>query len=179
MSEQKRNKRISKKTVLIIAEGLRDANFLKYLKSCYTHLNKLNMIIRNGQGGTADGLVQETINTLGSYDNRATVIDNDKGKNEMERANNLASSHNIKLIKNTPCIEATLLSILGKKQDEIPTGTGQCKLKYKKEFLNNKKMEDNQDLIRMFPKKVLNNKRKSIPLLNDIISAIEGKFIIR
>lgn len=173
--EQKLNKRASKKIILVIAEGLRDANFLKYLKSLYAHTNELDLRIRNGMGGTADGLVQETIKSLGSYHKRVTVIDNDKSNNEMERARELAKNNFIKLIENTPCIEATLLTILCDQQKDVPITTGKCKLKYKKEFLNNKKIENNQDLLILYPKRKLNNKRKSIPTLNKMISVTEGK----
>lgn len=153
-------KRLRKRTFLVIAEGLRDTNFLKHLKLLYEHTNKANTIIRNGRGGTADGLVQEAINTLGSFDNRATIVDDDKGECEMEKASNLAKNNNIKLIKNSPCIEAVLLAILGKEKNKIPAKTGRCKTMYAKEFLNSKRTEDNKDLLRMFPKKNLSAKRK-------------------
>lgn len=172
--EQSQYQLISKKTVLIIAEGLMDSVFLKYIKSLYIRPNKLSITIRNGGGGSADSLVKQALNSLG-YDKRIAVIDNDKKKSEMEKARKLAIDNNIKLIESTPCIEATFLEILCDKQEEIPNKTGGCKLKYKKDFLDNKKIEDSNDLLRMFPKRILNSKRKIIPILDEIISIIEGK----
>lgn len=173
---KKNKKRTSLKSVLFIAEGLRDKKFLIYLKSLYMRSDRLNIFIRNGMGGAADNLVKETLNALGSFDKRVTVIDNDKKKDEMERARKLANDNDIKLFENTPCIEALFLAILCDSQNEVPNTTGKCKIKYKKEFLKNKKIEDHKDLLRMFPKKKLNYKRKRISTLNEIISVIEGKF---
>lgn len=87
--EQSQYQLISKKTVLIIAEGLRDSVFLKYIKSLYIRPNKLSITIRNGGGGSADSLVKQALNSLG-YDKRIAVIDNDKKKSEMEKARKLA-----------------------------------------------------------------------------------------
>lgn len=170
----KQNRKIPKKTILVIAEGLRDSNFLKYLESLYTHRDRVKLTIRNGMGGTADGLVLETINSHGSYDNRVTVLDNDKKTEEMEKAREQANINNIKLIEITPCIEFLLLSMLCDNPNDIPNKTGRCKLKYKKEFLKNIRTEENKDFFRLFPKKTINTKRKTNSKLNEIILLIEG-----
>ena len=167
--------RTSKKIILIFAEGLRDVMFVKYLKSLYLRTNEIDFRIRNGMGGTANGIVMETINSLGSYDKRVTIVDNDKNKSEMEKARLLAKNNNIELIEITPCIEAMFLCILLDNLSNKLLKTGKCKCKYEKDFLKKSGIEDQNDLIKLFPKKLLTSRRKNILTLDLIIRLIEGK----
>lgn len=177
LTKTKIKKRLIKKSILVIAEGFRDTNFMKYLDSLYTRSNKLNVIIRNGLGGSATSIVQQAINTPGDYDKRVVVIDTDKSTKEMQSAYDLANENEILLIKNIPCIEATLINSYSGNQYELPKNTGSCKKVYEKKILKSNKIESYSELRKIFPKNCLNEKRKTVLVLEEMISVMEGKVL--
>jgi hypothetical protein len=133
--------------------------------------------VRNGLGGSAVNIVQQAINTPGDYHKRIGVIDTDKSAKEMQEAYALAVNGDIYLIKNNPCIEATLIKSYTCEQYSVPNGSGSCKRLYESKILKNTKIESNSEFLKIFPKKSLNEKRKTVPTLEEMISVMEGKIL--
>ncbi len=161
-----------KKTVLIIVEGFRDKLFIKHIQDLYLRSSDIFVRVRNGMGGTADGLVEKTILDTAAVDCRFTFLDNDKPVTEMNIARKLAVENEIDLIECTPCIERLMLEILEYDSSSIPSSSLKCKKIFEGKFLN--KGEDEDEIFKkIFPKKLLSYKRKTIPILNKLILIME------
>lgn len=161
--------RRSKKTILFFGEGLGETTFLKYLKSLYHRPRLTSISIVTSKKGTADGIVIDA-DKRGDYDKKIVVLDNDKPQ-EMKKARQVATDRNIELIENTPCLEHTLLVILSAINGKYLNST-LCKKKFQSNYINRKKRGDLTEYAKLFPKKLLNTRRKKIRELNRMISII-------
>ncbi len=169
----KRKKRKAKETILIYGEGVSEKIFLEYLKSLYIP-DGVAIKIRNGKGGSPASIVLDAINEWGAFDKKIVVLDNDKSKKEINSAELLANKNKIKIIKNNPCLEATLLAIL-----ENKICNSKSSMWYKKEFenkyINKKKRGILSEYSKIFSKKKIEIVRKNIKELDQLILAIENK----
>jgi hypothetical protein len=170
----KRKHRKANKTALIYGEGLNEEIFLKYLKSLYAHNSGIFIKIRRGKGGDPISLVVDTIKEPGDFGLRVLVLDNDRGKNIMSKALLKAEKAGIKVVQNTPCLEATLLSILKPSQNFMEKTSPWCKRKFENDYITGNNRADLLEYRRIFPEKMLEAQRASIPCLNTLISYIEN-----
>ena len=171
----KRKRRSARKTFLIFTEGLDESCFLKYLKSLYSIHRNVEINIKKGKGGSADRLIIQAHKIPGSFNARAVVMDNDRGKWEMKKAREIATSKNIILIENTPCLEAVLLMILQKGKDFSVKKSKWCKSEFESRYINHNDREDISEYSKHFPKKILDKSRSNISSLDTVISLLEGK----
>ncbi|MCK5416036.1 RloB domain-containing protein [Candidatus Parcubacteria bacterium] len=169
----KRKRRQANKTLLIFGEGMNEQMFLKHLKKLYCCDTNVAITVRKGRGGNSANIVIDASRVLGEFDRRVVVLDNDKPKGEIEEARKIAGSKKIELIENTPCLEHLLLSILG--SSKISNDSPECKKMFESEYINKRQRKEAYEYNNLFKKELLEEKRKTIKILDDILQIMEGK----
>jgi len=170
----KKKRRAASQTLLMYGEGLGEEVFLKYLRGLYARDSGVAVTIRNGKGGNAANIIIDASNTPGEFDKRIVVLDNDKGKAEMEQARQEAAKRGVCLIENSPCLEATLLAVLNGGKNYSGKQSGWCKEQFQEKYLDKKKRTELCEYGKIFPKILLDKQRSKVPELEKIISAMEG-----
>lgn len=171
----KKKRRFAKKTILIFGEGSNEAVFLKYLRGLYARDTGFEVKILGGNGGSARDIVLDAGKVFGGYDRRVVVLDNDKPESEMGDARQVATVRGIELIEHTPCLESVLLAILddrGKSGDNV---SDQHKSEFQSKYLEKKKRGELKEYEKLFPKSLLDVRRKKIKALDNLIGVIQGK----
>jgi hypothetical protein len=171
----KKKIRAAKKTILIYGEGQSEEIFLKHLRKLFAKNSGVALTIKKGKGGTPKGVVEIAIKYSGDFDRRIVVIDNDKSKTEMMAARNLAEEHKVALIENTPCLEGLLLSILDTNATFKSKTSAWCKSEFEKKYISKKQRTEIYRYDELFTIKKIEDKRKTITELNEIITIMEGK----
>lgn len=175
---KKKNKkqiRKAKRTILFYVEGSSEEVFLKHLRRTYARNSGMAVTIRNGQGGSADGIVQRASCYPGGFDRRVVVLDNDKPKNEMAKARKSAKDCGIILIENSPCLEAFLLQVLNGGKVLKKRNSPEYKREFERKHICKKKRCDVSEYEKIFPKTVLDSARKKVGELDEIVGFMEGK----
>lgn len=113
----KKKHRSANRTLLMYGEGLGEEMFLKYLRLLYSRNSGVAATIRNAKGGNARYIITSAANESGDFERRIAILDNDKSEQEMNQARDEAERLKIEVLENSPCLEATLLSILHPNQD--------------------------------------------------------------
>ncbi len=170
----KKKRRAAKNIILIYGEGMSEEMFLKHLRGLYAKNSGIAVTIRKGNGGSAENIVKNAARYLGDFDKRVVVLDDDKSQAEMEKADQEAMERNVVLIKNAPCIESTLLSILNNGQSFEDQKSGWCKKEFESKHIPKKKRKDKIEYEKLFSKTLLDKCRKKIPSLEEIIALMEG-----
>lgn len=170
----KKKRRSASKTILFYCEGFDEEIFLKHLRGLYSRNKNVAITIRRGKGGTAYGLVIYTDKAMGAFDIKATVLDNDKGKLEMQKARDEATKKGICLLEHTPCLESILLSILHEGRSYKNKSSKWCKQEFESKNLDSKKRSETNEYVRLFPKHILNKQKSKIPELKKLINLMEG-----
>ncbi len=170
----KKKRRAAKETTLIYGEGLAEEIFLKYLRKLYAINSGVAVTIRKGKGGSADSIVMKAAQIFGDFDQRIVVLDNDKSKAEMKKANQLAKYHGMSLIKNTPCLEALLLSMLNNGKSFSNKSSQWCKKEFENKYISKKKRGDMGEYEKLFPKMFLEKMRGKVLGLGEYILVMEG-----
>lgn len=169
----KKKRRQANKTLLVFGEGMGEEMFLKHLKKLYCCNTGVAITIKRGKGGDAVNIIIDADKIPGDFDRRVVVFDNDKPKDEMNSARTEAKKRNIEIIENTPCLESLLLLILGVTPDKKKSA--ECKKYFETNYIEKSKRNEPREYEKLFPKKFLEEKRKSIKELNIIIEIMEGK----
>lgn len=175
--KKKKQKQIrrAKRTILFYVEGSSEEVFLKHLRRTYARNSGVAVTIRNGQGGSADGIVQRASCYPGGFDRRVAVLDNDKSKSEMAKARELAKAGDIGMVENCPCLEALLLRILNDGKILDGEKSGYYKKEFEKKHICENKRCDIDEYAKIFPKNILDGNRKKAKELDEIIGLMEGK----
>jgi hypothetical protein len=167
-------------TVLIGTEGDKDKAFCDYLYRLYysTQQSIFRIKIVNTHGGSPKQTVSRTITRTDSdgFDSAFSVIDVDRNDhtdpNNLKEAIKHAKLNKITLIKHEPlCLEGMSLSIL---EEKIPLTSMQCKSKLKK--ICGKNPFNLNNLMKNFPKSLLDKRRKSVQSLDQLIDLFTGNF---
>jgi len=101
------------------------------------------------------------------------ILDNDKPKNEIKKARQLAKDKEIELLENTPCLEHLLLLILD--SEEISADSKKCKKIFEEKYIAKRQRKEVYEYEKYFSKELLEEKRKIIKILDNIIKIMEGK----
>lgn len=168
-----------KRTILFYGEGASEDVFLRHLRKIYAHNHGIKITIKNGNGGSADIIVKKAINYYGAFDVRVVLVDNDKPKKEMDAARKLAKKGVINLIENEPCLEALLLRILNIGKTAENRKSEYYKKEFEKKHICEKKRCDIDEYGKIFPKNILDSRRKKIAELDKIIGFMENKKLKR
>jgi hypothetical protein len=169
----KRKRRQANKTLLIFGEGMNEEVFLKHLRKLYCCDTNVAITVKKGRGGNSANIVIDASKVPGGFDRRVVVLDNDKPKGEIEQARDIAINKGIELIKNTPCLEHLLLSILD--SSKTSNTSAECKKIFESNYINKRQRKETYEYDSIFTKELLEEKRKTIEILDDILQIIEGK----
>lgn len=166
-------RRRSKKTVLIYCEGLHDLTFVKYLVGLFDSLvQKYHPEPKKGDGGSPDSLVRKSAFIPGDFDRRIVLCDADRGKNEIEKAEQLAKKLNVEVIVLRPCLDAVLLDIIDPSVDHTALSSSRCKKQFEAMYLDSKQrtQSDRYDnLITKTMMKSASKKHDSLARLLDLL----------
>ncbi|OHA16177.1 MAG: hypothetical protein A2825_03470 [Candidatus Taylorbacteria bacterium RIFCSPHIGHO2_01_FULL_43_120] len=154
-------------------EGLGEEMFLKYLRGLYSRDSGVAVTIRNGKGGTATNIITNAVNEPGAFDRRIVILDNDKNEQEMNQARTEAKQRGVELLENSPCLEATLLSILRNGQSFSNKTSAWCKSEFESNYLDKKKRTEIGEYGKIFSKTTLDAQRANISELNTLLSLME------
>ena len=170
----KRKIRYAKKTAFFYCEGRSEKAFLRHIKSIYNRNSGVAVTIDQNGGGDPDDIVGTAIKIISgrSDDYSCVMLDSDKTLNPTIRRD--AKSKDILLMENNPCLEAFLMSILEGKSFSLESSSW-CKREFEKKYIGKSKRSDKRSYEKIFPKKLLNKKRKEIEVLDKIIGIMEGK----
>lgn len=172
----KKKQRSAKKTFLIFGEGLSEETFVNHLKSLYARDTGVQVKVVRGKGGSADGMVADAARLFGDYDRRFVVLDDDKPKDEMDRARKEAKLSGIVVLEHRPCLESVLLNIADAGLVTRGKSSDWCKKEFESRFIEKKKRGELKEYSRFFPKSVLDRHRKNVTELEQLISVISGKW---
>jgi hypothetical protein len=169
----KKKRRSASRTLLMYGEGLGEEMFLKYLRGLYSRDSGVAVTIRNGKGGTATNIITNAVNEPGGFDRRIVILDNDKSDKEMNQARTEAKRQGIELLENSPCLEATLLSILRPGQSFSNKNSAWCKNEFESNYLDKKKRTELDEYAKYFSKATLDAQRANVTELNNLIYLME------
>ncbi len=169
MKSPKKNKKITKKSILIHCEGKTEVAFLKYIKTLYLKGdagNKKFVQITSEDGGSLSSM-QKTVSkkeTCLSIDKSYILLNGDRIKPEDENKIN----EDVWIAK--PCLEGFLLDILGHLK---PQTSKACKKTFESKILNAKEKLKYESYNKHFTKSILETKRRGIRLLDQILQIFE------
>ena len=169
----KKKKRQANKTLLAFGEGMNEEIFLKHLRKLYCCNTNVAITVKKGRGGDAENIVLDASKVPGGFNRIVVVLDNDKPKKEIQKARAMAKEKEIELIENTPCLEHLLLLILESKN--ISTESKKCKKVFEDEYIEKRLRRESYKYDKYFTKEMLEEKRKTIKMLNSVINIMEGK----
>lgn len=177
MAPYKVSRRI-RDTALVYCEGADDCAFANHLKKMYSCESKIFVTIKLGTGGSLVYLVEKASKITGNFGKRYVLadIDRDKAQAEISKAELLAQKYDITILKQIPCLEAILLLILGYKSLKN-SSTKSCKTEFKTKYISEKHQTDSAHYAKLFPRNVLDKKRKKTLILDTLIRLFEGKLI--
>lgn len=170
---EKKKQRVAKHTILVYGEGPNDKIFLEHLRGIYARNSNVKVTIRSGKGGSPKEIVTAAIKEMGAFDQRTVVIDNDKGAKEMKEARGMAEKNSIKVIENTPCLEATLLATVDPSTSHQNKTSAKCKKEFQAKYIPKKERRNKEEYKKHFPKETLEKRRESVEDLNTLISLFE------
>ena len=133
MAKRKRQKRLQRRTLLIIGEGHTETAFLKHIKDLYCRKHQGPKVkILNAHGKGPEHILKTAIRnkSVAEFDTTLIVLDTDVAwppgfKKE-------ANKCDIYIIGFTPCIEALFLELINVRP--IPQDTHKCKEKVQQEL---------------------------------------------
>ncbi len=155
-------------------EGLGEEIFLKHLRSLYAYNSGVSVTIRNGKGGNPKNIIINASNEPGDFEKRVVILDNDKDKKEMDQARAEAEKKGVKILENSPCLEATLLSILRPKQNFSTKKSAWCKSEFESKYMDKKKRTELEEYKKVFSKQILNGQKDSVSELKALINLMQG-----
>lgn len=156
-------------------EGFCEEVFLKYLRRSYSYNSGMAVTIRNGKGGGAIEVIVSASKEPGDFGRRVVVLDNDRSIREMSSARLEAKSKGIELLENTPCLEALFLTILRENVSFSNKQSDWCKSEFESNYLDKRKRTEIEEYQKIFPKDILERRRKDISILNQLILIMEGR----
>ncbi|MDE0243598.1 MAG: hypothetical protein OYG31_02715 [Candidatus Kaiserbacteria bacterium] len=105
------------------------------------------------------------------YDRTVVILDgDDEGIGEARKE---AAERNLVLIENNPCMEGLFLTLLG--VNISGRKSGYCKDKFESRYMAKREKRDLNKYKEVFPKNLLDHKRKELEKLNEMISYVEGE----
>lgn len=156
-------------SVLIVGEGSSEKAFIKHLKGLYCHNSGVGVRIRKGRGGNPKTIVITTKRMAGTYNRRIAVVDNDKGRQQMEDAERKAKDLCVEIVWHKPCLDAVLLEIRNSGVSYAEKDSRQCKKEFERKYISKKHRSDLHRYERVFPKELLDERRSEVAALDRLI----------
>lgn len=172
----KKKPRSANRTLLFYGEGLNEEVFLKHLRSLFAYGKNVAVTVRRGKGGSARDIVVDAANDFSAFDKRVVILDNDKEEAGMIIAREQASTRNIELLENTPCLECLFLSILEPRTNHGSRSSNDCKKYFQEKYLNGNNVITDIECKKLFSRPVLEGVMTTNLQLKRIIEILEGGF---
>ena len=166
-------RRFAAATQLVFGEGSEDKTFLKCLRSLYSQNTNLCSKVDAGNGGTPSDVARAGIRR-GDACPVIIIVDGDKPQKEYDDLSQLIKQHkNVKTMVVSPCMEALLLAILnGGRWPKL--SSSKCKSEFEKKYINSRRRREQEAYAKVFTKQLLDEQRKNIKVLDELISLFEG-----
>lgn len=170
-----KKKRFVLRTVLAVGEGETEQAFLKFLKQIYVpRRGGISVKVPLGkQGGDLSGSVDKVKRIRENGDYECTFLLRDLDTQEFKSGE---ERDKILLLGSHPCVEGLFLDILDPKKRKESWDSARCKQEFEKAYLDEKKKLDSRDYSLIFSPECLEKARKNIPVLDNVLSILEGKF---
>lgn len=157
-----------KVTILAYGEAFTEKGFLAYLKLVYVkRRNNIAVTVRHGHGGSPGRIIKKALGLIVSYSFGFVLLDTDQKwpQDLLEEAKN----QGLQVIGSEPCIEGLFLSILKPGGGFATRGSRACKTVFKKERSVEAHELELEDYRKLFPKNLLDRRRRKINTLDKII----------
>ena len=173
VARRKRPIKRTKKTILLVGEGSTEKAFLRYVKELYiTRDMDISVNVECGSGGSPRSVVEKAIRLCGGrgYDKCFVLIDSDVPfKADKKLLLRMKRRPKIEILNATPCIEGLFLAILGHTES---TSSDDCKSTFESQYIASDRKTDKRSYALLFPKEMLEEKRKTINELDIILRAM-------
>lgn len=159
-----------RQTALLVGEGLAEETFLRHLKSLYlARGDGRSVAIKNAKGKGGKHVLDYTLGQrkTADYDELAALLDTDTDWGDAQKA--VARRNDVCVFEASPCLEALLLRIVGQ---AVPGVTRDCKQAFQR--FSGSEAHDARVYPRFFTFEVLEQARKRVALLEQLISYITG-----
>lgn len=164
-------------TCLAVAEGRTEETFLKYIKSHFCTGANTSLSVHCTYGGGPTYIVKKAIvqKNTAAFDRAIAVFDSKEEKN-VSSLEKRGRKNGLLVAISVPCIEMTYLSILNpmKYRPGYFTDATKCKRYFQKKYLGIKYSPSEQIYSKLFPKKLLRERRNVVPVLDKIITFFEN-----
>lgn len=162
-----RKVRRTRRTILLVVEGFTDKDFIRHLKSLYHDRGcGFRIVLKNAKGKGANNVIDIAYSEKrqGGYDDVVVFYDGDVplSAKSKRRCRNLHSfvAH--------PCLEGLLLEIL---EQFVADACDENKTRYAR-------FADGRGFSELFPRELLERRRKAINLLDGLLSLLEKGEIV-
>lgn len=156
-------------TLLAVGEGDSEVAFLRHLRSlyCADHAG-VNVAVRNAHGRGPGNVISTALGHMRNraFDRALALLDTDLDWAQKDRE--AARKAKLVLIGTRPCLEGLLLKILG---IPVPEQSAQCKKAIQTALSAD--MTELRSYVQHFPKTLLENARKHVPELDNLIKMFE------
>jgi hypothetical protein len=176
MKKKRTNTRKVRATALVYTEGEHELVFTRHLVSLYGSGKQYGtkFTVKKGRGGDAVSIVEDALKVPGSFKRILVKLDNDRSQDELRQAIELDSKHKkVQIIFSTPCLEGMLLSILEPTKNFSKKKSPHCKRYFEANYISSDKRTSSQPYKKLFTHKLLQDARKRVPELDDIIKFVE------
>ncbi|MEI6673715.1 MAG: hypothetical protein WCO57_00910 [Verrucomicrobiota bacterium] len=171
------------KSILLFGEGKSEAIFLVHLRRLYGGPNTA-IKVEHGRGGSVRTVVESAIKiaSLADYTGVLVLLDSDRDDEPIPEKR--YKKHRLVIKWCEPCLEALLLEILGDRSlSRLRSGAKaaeRCKSHFQAAHLGTDRSGQvlgrlNNALQSKFPNELLDAARTRIPVLDEIIHAIQGR----
>jgi hypothetical protein len=157
--------RETRRTALLVGEGLAEQQFLSHLKALYVVRGSMSVTIKNARGKGGQHVLHFTLRQRlqAEFDQVGTLLDTDKDWGEPQRS--LAREKSVQVFEATPCLEALLLRVA---TGRVPSGdTTTCKEAFFDRFQAH--AHDAKMYTRAFGKSVLDDARARVSELDALL----------
>lgn len=169
------------KSILLFGEGKTEAFFLSHLRHLYAGPTTA-IKVEHGRGGSVRTVVQAAIKIARLADYSGVVILLDSDRVEESVPESWCREHRLFIKHSVPCIEALFLEILGdRKLSKLRNGgraSDRCKSHFHVTYLQTDQNGQVTGRLKScfqtkFPKELLDEARTRIPVLDEIVRAIQ------
>ncbi|MFC2149242.1 RloB domain-containing protein [Candidatus Auribacterota bacterium] len=177
INKKSRPGKYAKKTILMVGEGPTEKAFLQYIKELFISREADHSVkVHSGSGGSPRSVIHKTIRLRNNsaYDKCFVLLDADitletdsKQKTQMKR------KPRVEILRATPCIEGLFLAILrypNFSQNNLRSDA--CKREFESKYLPRNKKTYKDSYTGVFPREMLEDRRKYIEELDIIMNAM-------
>ena len=170
-SDRSRNRWRVRKTILIVVEGADEEGFLKHMKSILVPRDcGITVKVKNAKGKGADHVLGKALpeKARGGYDKVAAMYDTD-AENPGSILRHKALNKGIILLRSEPCLEATLIKLVG---EDPSTGSTDWKTRVES-LLNGYPPRDHRADWSKVTAEILHHQRAHLSVIDHLLNLLD------